>query len=143
MKRVGLLGIPQLLVTACVDFTVHHTSSMPEKFKNRPIYDHNPEFALARCTKEEMGEIGAYFADCANSSMGPVEVMIPELGYSIPNVPGGVFWDRDADAFFETELRNKLAPSIPVKKLPMHANSPEFGVAVAQNFLSLMGSMQN
>ena len=143
MKRVGLLGIPQLLVTACVEFTVHHTSSMPEKFKNRPIYDHNPEFALARCTKDEMAEIGAYFADCANSSMGPVEVIIPELGYSIPNVPGGVFWDREADAVFEAELRKNLDPSIPVKKLPMHANSPEFGVAVAQNFLSLMGSMQN
>lgn len=143
MKRVGLLGIPQLLVTACVDFTVHHTSSMPEKFKNRPIYDHNPEFALARCTKEEMGEIGAYFADCANGSMGPVEVVIPELGYSIPNVPGGVFWDQEADAIFETELRKNLNPNIPIKKLPLHANSPEFGVAVAQNFLSLMGSMQS
>jgi uncharacterized protein (UPF0261 family) len=143
MRRVGLLGIPQILVTACVDFTVHHTTSMPEKFKQRPIYDHNPEFALARCTKEEMGQIGAYFAACANGSMGPVEVIIPEAGYSIPNVPGGVFWDRDADAVFETELRKNLNPNIPIKKLPMHANSPEFGVAVAQNFLSLMASMQN
>jgi uncharacterized protein (UPF0261 family) len=143
MRRVGLLGIPQILVTACVDFTVHHTTSMPEKFKQRPIYDHNPEFALARCTKEEMGQIGAYFAVCANGSMGPVEVIIPEAGYSIPNVPGGVFWDRDADAVFETELRKNLNPNIPIKKLPMHANSPEFGVAVAKNFLSLMASMQN
>jgi len=143
MRRVGLLGIPQILVTACVDFTVHHTTSMPEKFKQRPIYDHNPEFALARCTKEEMGQIGEYFAACANGSMGPVEVIIPEEGYSIPNVPGGVFWDRDADAVFETELRKNLNPNIPIKKLPMHANSPEFGVAVAQNFLSLMDSMQN
>lgn len=142
MKRVGLLGIPQLLVTTCVDFTVHHTSAMAEKFKSRPIYDHNPEFALARVTKDEIGEIGAYFADCANGSMGPVEVIIPELGFSIPNVPGGVFWDRDADAFFEQELRSNLDPTIPVKKLPMHANSPEFGIAVAQNFRSLMSSMQ-
>jgi uncharacterized protein (UPF0261 family) len=141
MKRVGLLGIPQLLVTACVDFTVHHTSSMSDEFKTRPIYDHNPEFALARCTKEEMGKIGAYFADCVNSARGRVEVMIPGLGYSIPNVPGGVFWDQDADAFFEMELRKNLNPTIPIKKLPLHANSPEFGVAVAQNFKSIMSSL--
>jgi uncharacterized protein (UPF0261 family) len=140
MKRVGALGIPQILVTSCVDFSVHHTSSMPDKFKNRPIYDHNPEFALARCTKEEMGKIGAHFADCANSSKGPVEVVIPGLGYSIPNVPGGVFWDQDADSLFEMELRKNLNPSIPVKKLPLHANAPEFGVAVAQNFVSLVNS---
>ncbi|MEY4320987.1 MAG: hypothetical protein RLZZ471_928 [Actinomycetota bacterium] len=143
MKRVGALGIPQLMVTTCVDFSVHHTTSMSEKFKNRPIYDHNPEFALARCTKEEMGEIGAYFAECANASRGPVEVIIPEHGYSIPNVPGGVFWDRDADANFEKELLNNLNPNIPVTKLPMHANSPEFGVAVAKEFLSLMNSTKN
>lgn len=141
MKRVGLLGIPQLLVTACVDFTVHHPSSMPAEFKTRPIYDHNPEFSLARCTKEEMGKIGAYFADCANSAKGRVEVMIPGLGYSIPNVPEGVFWDQDADLFFEMELRKNLNPTIPIKKLPLHANSPEFGVAVAQNFKSLMSSL--
>ena len=138
MKRVGPLGIPQILVPACVDFSVHHTTSISDEFKSRPIYDHNPEFALARCTKEEMGKIGAYFAECANTSQGPVEIVIPGEGYSIPNVPGGVFWDREADAVFEAELMKNIKPDIAVKKLPLHANSEEFGVAVAQHFLSLV-----
>jgi uncharacterized protein (UPF0261 family) len=140
MKRAGLLGIPQILVPACVDFSVHHTTSIPDEFKNRPIYDHNPEFALARCTKEEMGKLGAYFAECANTSVGPTEIVIPGEGYSIPNVPGGVFWDRDADAAFETELMKNLKPEIAVEKLPLHANSKEFGIAVAQRFLSLISA---
>ncbi|MGI9144836.1 MAG: Tm-1-like ATP-binding domain-containing protein, partial [Candidatus Planktophila sp.] len=106
--------------------------------KSRPIYDHNPEFALARCTQEEMGRIGAYFAECANTSVGPVEIVIPGEGYSIPNVPGGVFWDRQADATFEAELMKNINPEIPVEKLPLHANSDEFGIAVAQRFLSLI-----
>lgn len=138
MKRVGPLGIPQILVPACVDFSVHHTTSITDEFKNRPIYDHNPEFALARCTLEEMGRIGEYFAECANTATGPVEIVIPGEGYSIPNVPGGVFWDRTADAFFESELLKNINPNIPVKKIPMHANSPEFGIAVAHRFLSLI-----
>jgi uncharacterized protein (UPF0261 family) len=138
MKRVGPLGIPQILVPACVDFSVHHTTSISDEFKRRPIYDHNPEFALARCTKEEMGTIGAYFAECANTSKGPVEIVIPGEGYSIPNVPGGVFWDRDADATFEAALMKNINPEIPVEKLPLHANSDEFGIAVAQRFLSLI-----
>ena len=138
MKRAGVLGIPQILVPACVDFSVHHTTSIPDEFKDRPIYDHNPEFALARCTKEEMGKLGAYFAECANTSMGPTEIVIPGEGYSIPNVPGGVFWDRDADAAFESELMKNIKPEISIEKLPLHANSKEFGIAVAQRFLSLI-----
>lgn len=138
MKRVGPLGIPQILVPACVDFSVHHTTSISDEFKSRPIYDHNPEFALARCTKEEMGKIGAYFAECANTSTGPVKVVIPGEGYSIPNVPGGVFWDREADALFESELMKNINPKIEVTKLDLHANSKEFGVAVAQQFLTLL-----
>jgi uncharacterized protein (UPF0261 family) len=138
LKRVGPLGIPQILVPACVDFSVHHTTSITNEFKSRPIYDHNPEFALARCTKEEMGKLGAYFAECANTAKGPIEIVIPGQGYSIPNVPGGVFWDRDADATFEAELMKNLNSDIPVEKLPLHANSDEFGIAVAQRFLALL-----
>jgi uncharacterized protein (UPF0261 family) len=140
MKRVGPLGIPQILVPACVDFSVHHTTSIPDEKRNRPIYDHNPEFALARCSHEEMGAIGAYFAECANTSTGPVRVIIPGEGFSIPNVPGGVFWDRAADTFFESELRSKINPDIPIEKLPLHANSKEFGVAVAKSFLELVAT---
>ena len=138
MKRIGALGLPQILVPACVDFSVHHTSSISDEFKSRPIYDHNPEFALARCNKKEMERIGAYFAECANTATGKVQVIIPGEGYSIPNVPGGVFWDREADALFEQELIKNLNSDISVEKLPLHANSPEFGVAVAQHFLSLI-----
>lgn len=140
MKRVGPLGIPQILVPACVDFSVHHTTSIPDEMKKRPIYDHNPEFALARCTKDEMRKIGEYFAECANTSRGPVRIVIPTEGFSIPNVPGGVFWDRDADALFESSMRAKLSSTIPVHNFAMHANSPEFGVAVAQEFLTLVTS---
>ncbi|MFM7491168.1 MAG: Tm-1-like ATP-binding domain-containing protein [Actinomycetota bacterium] len=140
MKRVGPLGIPQILVPACVDFSVHHTTSIPDLMKDRPIYDHNPEFALARCTKEEMGKIGEYFAECANTSRGPVKIVIPSEGFSIPNTPGGVFWDPEADLLFETSMRSKLNPNIPVVSFALHANSPEFGVVVAQEFLNLIQS---
>lgn len=143
MKRVGPLGIPQILVPACVDFSVHHTTSIPDEKRNRPIYDHNPEFALARCNHQEMGAIGAYFAECANTSTGPVRVIIPGEGFSIPNVPGGVFWNRAADMFFESELRSKISPDIPIEKLPFHANSKEFGVAVAKSFLELVATSSN
>jgi uncharacterized protein (UPF0261 family) len=138
MKRVGALGIPQIVVTACVDFSVHHTTSIPPEFANRPIYDHNPEFALVRVSKAEIIEIAEYLAECANLATGPIEIAIPTQGFSIPNVPGGVFWDREADAAFEQALISTAKPGVQIEKFAMHANAPEFGVAVAQRFLSLI-----
>lgn len=138
MKRVGPLGIPQILVCACVDFTVHHSTSISEEMKKRPIYDHNPEFVLARCNQSEMESIGKYFAECANMASGAIEIVIPSAGYSIPNVPGGIFWDRVADASFESELAKNLRKDIHIERLNLHANSVEFGKAVAERFLALV-----
>ena len=138
MRRVGALGIPQLMVTGCVEFMVFHTSSFPDEYKSRPIYDHNPEFALVRLNSDEMLTVAEYLADCANQSIGPIEIIIPTEGYSIPNVPDGVFWDRAADQKFEDRLIEKTRKDIWVEKLPMHVNSREFGVATAQRFISLL-----
>ncbi len=143
MRRVGALGIPQLMVTGCVEFMVFHTSSFPDEYKNRPIYDHNPEFALVRLNTDEMLQVADYLADCANQSTGPIEIIIPTEGYSIPNVPGGVFWDRAADAKFEERLIAKTSNDIWIEKLPMHVNSREFGVATAQRFISLLNQETN
>ena len=138
MKRVGPLGIPQIVVTACVDFSVHHTTSIPPEFSERPIYDHNPEFALVRVNKAEIVEVAKYLAECANLATGPIEIIIPTQGFSIPNVPGGLFWDREADAAFEEALISNTKPGVRIEKFAMHANALEFGTAVAQRFLSLV-----
>ena len=137
MKRVGALGIPQIVVTACVDFSVHHTTSIPPEFSNRPIYDHNPEFALLRVSKAEIIKIANYLAECANLATGAIEIVIPTQGFSIPNIPGGVFWDREADSAFEEALISNTKSSVRIEKFAMHANAPEFGIAVAQRFLAL------
>ena len=138
MKRVGALGIPQIVVTACVDFSFHHTTSIPPEFSNRPIYDHNPEFALLRVSKAEIVKIANYLAECANLATGAIEIVIPTQGFSIPNIPGGVFWDREADSAFEEALISNTKSSVRIEKFAMHANAPEFGIAVAQRFLSLI-----
>lgn len=143
MRRVGALGIPQLMVTGCVEFMVYHTTSIPDQLKARPIYDHNPEFALIRLNSDEMLQVADYIAESANQARGPIEIIIPTDGYSIPNVPDGVFWDRAADKKFEERLIEKTKKDIWIEKLPMHVNSREFGVATAQRFISLLKQETN
>lgn len=140
LERVGAVGIPQVVVPGCIDFTVHgRRDQVPDKFKDRPAYYHNPEFTLVRLTKEEQMEIARIMARKLNRAKGPVVVVVPTRGLSIPNVPGGAFWDPDADAAFLDTLRNDLRKDIPLITVGAHINDPVFSERVANEFLKLIG----
>jgi uncharacterized protein (UPF0261 family) len=138
LEVVGELGLPQVVVPGCIDFSVWNTGTVPEKLKGRPVYDHNPEFILVRASHEEMIQLGTIFAHKLNKAKGKVEVVVPTRGLSIPNVPGGVFWNPEADSDFLKALKRELRPDIPVKTLAQHVNDPAFGITVAEEFIRVM-----
>jgi uncharacterized protein (UPF0261 family) len=141
LKKVGLLGIPQVVVPGCIDFCVFHAGHIPDALKGRPVYDHNPEYTLVRATHDEMIALGHLFAERLNLAKGPVQIAVPTQGLSIPNVPGGVFWNPEADAAFLETLRREIRPEIPVRTYERHVNDPTFGVEVAELFISMMESL--
>ena len=138
LKRVGLLGLPQVVVPGCIDFSVFHAGAIPPALQGRPVYDHNPEYTLVRASPEEMVQLGHLFAERLNLARGPVVVAVPTGGLSIPNVPGGVFWDPDSDAAFLETLRGGLRPDIPIRTYERHVNDPDFGREVADLFVGLV-----
>jgi uncharacterized protein (UPF0261 family) len=138
LKRVGLLGLPQVVVPGCIDFSVFHAGSIPPELKDRPVYDHNPEYTLVRASHDEMVSLGNLFAERLNLARGPVKVVIPTQGLSIPNVPEGPFWDPQADAAFRETLQRNLREDIPVITFDQHVNDPHFGQRVAEIFIQLM-----
>jgi len=138
LKRVGLLGLPQVVVPGCIDFCVFHAGSIPEALQGRPIYDHNPEYTLVRASKEEMIALGHLFAERLNLAKGPVIIAVPTQGLSIPNVPGGPFWDPEADAAFLDALRSDIRADIPVLTYEKHVNDPDFGREIAELFIEMM-----
>jgi uncharacterized protein (UPF0261 family) len=138
LKRVGILGLPQVIVPGCIDFCVFHAGAIPAELKDRPVYDHNPEYTLVRASIDEMIALGKLFADRLNQSSGPVIVAVPTQGLSIPNVPGGPFWNPKADGAFLDTLKKNLKTDIPVYTYERHVNDPEFGKEVADLFIQLM-----
>jgi uncharacterized protein (UPF0261 family) len=138
LKRVGRLGLPQVIVPGCIDFSVFHSGHIPEALKGRPVYDHNPEYTLVRTTRDEMIQLGHIFAERLNETKGPMIVAVPTQGLSIPSVPGGVFWDPESDAAFLETMRSELDPRIPVKTFEHHVNDPAFGKQVADLFVQLL-----
>ena len=143
LRTIGRLGLPQVVVPGCIDFSVHgRPDTIAPALRGRPMYLHNPEFTLVRTLASEMTQLGAVFADRLNDAMGPVAVMVPTRGLSIPSVPEGVFWDPDADAGFLTSLRQHLRPDIPLRTRDCHINAPEFTRDVVDEFLNLMGTVR-
>jgi uncharacterized protein (UPF0261 family) len=141
LRTIGRLGLPQVVVPGCIDFSVHgRPDSIPLSLQGRPMYMHNPEFTLVRTLANEMTQLGAIFAERLNEATGPVTVMVPTQGLSIPSVPDGVFWNPPADAGFLAELRQRLRPDIPVHTRDCHINAPEFARAVVDEFLALLKS---
>jgi uncharacterized protein (UPF0261 family) len=138
LKRVGLLGLPQVVVPGCIDFSVFHAGAIPQELQGRPVYDHNPEYTLVRANKEEMAALGRLFAERLNPARGPVEIVVPTQGLSIPNVPGGVFWDPEADAAFLKELSENIRSDIPIHQHACHVNDPAFGREAANYFIRMM-----
>lgn len=138
LRRAGALGLPQVIVPGCIDFCVFHAGSIPKELQGRPVYDHNPEYTLVRASKDEMIALGHLFAERLNPARGPVVIAVPTRGLSIPNVPGGPFWDPEADAAFLETLRKEIRADIPVLTYERHVNDPEFGREVASLFVDLM-----
>ncbi len=146
LRLVGRLGLPQIVIPGCIDFTVHGPPhEVPDRLRGRPIYTHNPVFTLVRTLQPEMAELGRRFAERLNEATGPLKIVYPTLGLSLPSFPpseshphGGVFWNPEADAAFMAELRANLRPDIPILEYPRHIDEPAFGVEVAELFLKMI-----
>tara|TARA_R100001129_G_scaffold1581_2_gene1451 strand:+ start:4214 stop:5437 length:1224 start_codon:yes stop_codon:yes gene_type:complete len=138
LRVVGRLGIPQVLVPGCIDFSVWAASSIPENMADRPVYDHNPEYTLVRATHEEKKLMGRIFAERVNESTAPVHIVMPLRGLSIPATPEGPFWDPEGDQLFLAELRANLRGGITVETTDHHINDPDLGRLVAERFLTLI-----
>jgi uncharacterized protein (UPF0261 family) len=135
----GRLGLPQVIVPGCVDFiNLHpHEVDLPEN-KDRVIYNHNPQFPLARTTKEEMVKLASIIAGNLNQSRGKVHVILPLRGFSAPNHPGGPFWQPDWDNAFREKLKSQLKDEIMVSSIDVHINDKMCGIKAAEALLGLL-----
>jgi uncharacterized protein (UPF0261 family)/ABC-type branched-subunit amino acid transport system ATPase component len=102
--------------------------TVPERFKARKLYRHNPTVTLMRTTVDECRAIGTFLADKLNAMTGPVRFLIPEGGVSAIDRPGQPFHDQEADRALFTALEERFRPGAERKlvRLPNHINDDAF-----------------
>ncbi|MFN0039276.1 MAG: Tm-1-like ATP-binding domain-containing protein [Burkholderiales bacterium] len=110
--------------------------SVPDRFRQRRLHQHNSNVTLMRTSVEECREIGRWIAGKLNACGGPVRFLIPEKGVSSLDAPGQAFYDRDADAALFDALQTSLKQTTNRRliRLPLHINDREFAAALVQTF---------
>ena len=106
--------------------------SVPERFKSRRLYRHNPTVTLMRTTADENRKIGEFIARKLNAMRGPVRFLIPEGGVSAIDKPGQPFHDPEANLALFASLEEHFlsGPERKLIRLPHHINEEAFADAL-------------
>jgi uncharacterized protein (UPF0261 family)/ABC-type branched-subunit amino acid transport system ATPase component len=116
--------------------------TVPERYKGRTFYPHNPQVTLMRTTAEENERMGRWIGERLNRMEAPVRFLLPEGGVSALDAPGQPFHDPAADAALFTALEQTVrrTSSRQLVRLPYHINDPQFAVALVEAFRALHGN---
>lgn len=116
--------------------------TVPERYRGRNFYVHNPQVTLMRTTPEENARMGAWIAARLNACDGPVRFLIPEGGVSALDAPGKPFHDPEADAalFSAIEANFVATASRRLIRLAHHVNDPAFAEALVSHFKEISQS---
>jgi uncharacterized protein (UPF0261 family)/ABC-type branched-subunit amino acid transport system ATPase component len=115
--------------------------TVPQRFRSRNLYRHNPNVTLMRTTADECAEIGRFIVDKLNRMEGPVRFILPEGGVSALDAPGKPFWDPAADRalFSAIESRFRSGANRRLIRSPLNLNDPGFADLLVATFREIAG----
>lgn len=132
--RTGLPWVGSVGALDMVNFRGFDT--VPERYRGRNLYRHNPQVTLMRTTAGENRIMGGWIAERLNKCKGEVRLLLPEKGVSALDAEGKQFFDPEADAalFAALEAGVRQTGKRKVVRLPHHINHPEFSAALVETF---------
>ncbi len=145
LTAAGKRGVPQVISVGALDMvnfgpiqpTTGLPETVPEKFRDRKFYRHNPTVTLMRTTPEENHKLGEEIGRKAAAAMGPTTILLPLRGVSAIDRTGQPFDDPAA----RSELFNAIrlnAGDVPCIEMDNHINDAEFAEAAARKLIEMM-----
>lgn len=115
LEAAATAGIPNIISVGATDMTnFGPLDAVPDRYKNRKLYEHNPVVTLMRTSEQEAAQVGEYIVSKLRSHAkdpSMIQVWLPEGGISMIATPGGPFADAAADAALFRVIENGLAGS--------------------------------
>jgi uncharacterized protein (UPF0261 family) len=113
--------------------------TVPQHYRGRKLYPHNPQITLMRTTVEENIQQARWITKRLNQCEGEVRLLLPLGGVSALDAPGQPFWDPVADAALFETLASEFQQTDHRKlvRLPYHINDLNFAQAGVEEFLAI------
>ena len=139
LDAAGELGLPQVVSLGALDMVnFGPVDTVPERFRSRNLYEHNPTVTLMRTTPDECRELGRTIGRKLSAARGPVALFVPLRGVSMIAVEGGPFHDPAADGALREGLHETLSNTVEVRELDLDINDPAFAEAMADRLHELV-----
>jgi len=130
-------GVPAIVTPGCLDMANFNApDTVPEKFKGRTFYQHNPNVTLMRTNVDECRRLGEILAEKLNLSTAPVTVLIPLKGVSMIDLEGKPFHLPEANQALFDALKKGLRDDIPVVEMDCDVNDKAFATRCAETLLA-------
>ena len=137
MDAMTKARVPAVVAPGCLDMANYgELDTLPEKFKNRTIYVHNPQVTLLRTNAEECAQLGKIIAEKANANPAPTAILNPLKTVSVISAKGQPFYDAEADKALFGAIH--ASAQVEVIDYDEEINSPVFAEAAAHKLLQLI-----
>jgi uncharacterized protein (UPF0261 family) len=138
LTAAAIRGVPQVISVGALDMVnFGPRDTVPEKFKDRRFYQHNPNVTLMRTTPAENDNLGKEIAEKASAARGPTAILLPLKGVSAIDREGQPFWWPEADRALFQSIRNWIGPQVKLIELDLHINDAEFARIAAETLLNM------
>jgi uncharacterized protein (UPF0261 family) len=111
-------GIPQVVAPGGLDMiNFGRPGTVPARYADRVLHQHNSEITLVRTTAAESAELGRILAErvtqpaAAGAHGGRAVIVLPSGGLSAIDTAGHAFHDAEADAALRAAVRTSADPS--------------------------------
>ncbi len=140
LEAAGKYRVPQVVSVGALDMVnFGPIDTVPEKFKGRKFYKHNPTVTLMRTTVEENKKLGEIIAEKLNKTQGPTALMLPLKGVSMIDAEGQPFYGPEEDeVLFDTLKANIDKSKVELIEMDAHINDREFALTAAKKLVELM-----
>ncbi len=136
LTAAGSYGIPQVVVPGCLDMVnFGRLDSVPDRYRERNLYEWSPDVTLLRTNVQENRELGARLVGKLLAADTPVVLVLPLKGISEIDREGGVFHSAEANGALFAAIRSAAGTDIPVLEKDYHINDPEFAAALVTTLL--------